>query len=68
MEDNELEWDPDRAREEMSKRRLRMPVTFLREDMGLPDMQLSEEEPKMRELVRTTPTVVPSKKNKGSLF
>jgi hypothetical protein len=72
MTDDQLkdieDWDPDEARARMEASRLKMPVTFRRDDMDLPNMEMEPVEPKPARTERTAPKIVDISKNKNKLF
>lgn len=63
-----MEWDPEGAKEFMSGRRLRMPVSFIRDDSDVPNIKIDIPEPMERVVKRTTPLIVNTKKNNNALF
>lgn len=53
---------------EKYSKRLKMPVSFLREKVETPEMIMLDSEPKKKNIASTIPIVVNNKKNKNKLF
>jgi hypothetical protein len=68
MEEQNMDWDPEKAKELMSERRLRMPVSFIRSDCDEPNIQIQIPEPPEKVIKRTAPIIVTTKKNNNALF
>jgi len=62
------EWDPDEAMEQMSAKRLKMPVTFLRNQVEEAGMMMEVQDPPEKVVERTKPKIVHRPKNKNALF
>jgi len=64
------EWDPDEAREKLSSKGMKMPVTFIRDIAEEPDMEMDATDPPERVITITKkPSIVTlGKKNKNALF
>lgn len=68
-EEKEMEesWDPQKAKDEISAKKLRMPIEFKFDEKSEIDMQFEPKPPKEKDLI-AKPKIIDGKKNKGSLF
>ena len=62
------DWDPDEAREKLSAKGLKVPVTFKRDEKEEPEMEMEVEDPKAKRVEVTKPKIIHRKKNKNELF
>lgn len=63
-------WDPDEAREKMSAKGVKIPITFKRDDINEPVMTMEVTDPPEKTITITKkPTIINlGKKNKNALF
>lgn len=61
-------WDPDEAKARIDATRMKMPVTFKRDDLEIPNMQMECDAPREARTERTAPQIVDISKNKNKLF
>ena len=62
------DWDPEEAMEKLSAKGLKIPVTFKRDDVEEPKMEMEVEDPKAKKIVPTKPKIIHKKQNKNELF
>ena len=70
-QDKQIEdWDPDEAREKMSAKGVKIPITFKRDDHDEPTMEMEVSDPpeKMISITKKPSIINLGKKNKNALF